>query len=529
MVADVAAALRDGHAGRPHRGRHAARPRRLARAGRGAARAPASRTSWSARPPSAAPRSGSRSSALTASRWDADAVAPRPVLVPALALVGPSAAPGRLRGGPPARRAINEAAAVEASVTRAARRRRLQAVELLRAPGDVRVALAETVRRMVVAAHGLEARGIAPADRLDLAAARAVLRVLDDVADAARRRRSPDELRGLLRAPASTCARTPPRASWSVDLRAARTLDADVVIVLGLEQGGFALAAATTRSSPDDLRDALGEGLQAAEPGDLERHLLYVALARGAATGGRLPPRRVRRRPPARALAAVADVARAAGGARRYAAAAWPTSPGRSRPRRPRASGPGPCRAWPPTIPRGPTRIADADGDAAGCAARATGLPAPDAAPRPAGAGRRCAALDRFPVTSLERFGDCSAVVVRRAAPEPARHRRRLRRAPGRHDRPHRAAALLQGPAGRFGKDRLEPGDADPAGSGIRELVDEAMRGQTLPSDTLEARIVARRVARDLARFVAAGRGAPRRSRRPASRSVRRRHLARRA
>ena len=57
------------------------------------------------------------------------------------------------------------------------------AVDRLRTPGDPRVAIAETVRRMVVAAHSLEARGITPADRLELAAARAVLRVLDDVAD----------------------------------------------------------------------------------------------------------------------------------------------------------------------------------------------------------------------------------------------------------------------------------------------------------------------------------------------------------
>src|SRR5262245_18209906 len=52
------------------------------------------------------------------------------------------------------------------------------------------------------------------------------------------------------------------------------------------------------------------------------------------------------------------------------------------------------------------------------------------------------------------------------------------------------------------GKDRLEPGDRDVAEQIFRGLVDEAVRGQTLPSDTLLARIVARRVARDLARFV---------------------------
>ena len=102
-----------------------------------------------------------------------------------------------------------------------------------------RAAIAETVRRMVVAAHGLEARGVAPADRLDLAAARAVLRVLDDVADAAagarpRRAARPDRC-----APASTSREDPTARVLVCDLRAARTLEADVVIVLGLEQGGI--------------------------------------------------------------------------------------------------------------------------------------------------------------------------------------------------------------------------------------------------------------------------------------------------
>ena len=98
---------------------------------------------------------------------------------------------GRLRG-----RAINEAPRVEASVTELLGGG-LQAVELLRAPGDVRVALDRDR-----AAHGRRrarpgGARVAPVDRLDLAAARAVLRVLDDVADL-QPPPSRDELRGLL-------------------------------------------------------------------------------------------------------------------------------------------------------------------------------------------------------------------------------------------------------------------------------------------------------------------------------------------
>ena len=361
---------------------------------------------------------------------------------------------GRLRG-----RAINEAPAVEASVTELLGGG-LQAVELLRAPGDVRVALAETVRRMVVAAHGLEARGIAPADRLDLAAARAVLRVLDDVADL-QPAPSREELRGLLLRARVDVREDATARVLVCDLRAARTLDADLVIVLGLEQGGLA-SRSDDAFLPDGLRDALGDGLQAPEAGDLERHLLYVALARGrqrvvvcrrvASDDGR----------PLEPSPLWHDVVRAAGGAapvvrRGLADVAWTVAAAPTPRERARA-----VSRLAADDSRRAERIADADGltrrlrRARNAYQRPTRIRDPQVL-------ADLAALDRFPVTALERFGDCSSwwFVERHLNPRDidAAYDARLAGTI--------AHAALQrfykGLPATFGKDRLEPGDADQA------------------------------------------------------------------
>ena len=400
---------------------------------------------------------------------------------------------GRLRG-----RAINEAPGVEASVTELLGGG-LQAVELLRSAGDVRVSLAETVRRMVVAAHGLEARGIAPAERVDLAAARAVLRVLDDVADL-QPAPSREELRGLLLRARVDVREDATARVLVCDLRAARTLDADLVIVLGLEQGGLS-SRGDDAFLPDGLRDALGDGLQTPEAGDLDRHLLYVALARGrqrvvvcrrvASDDGR----------PLEPSPLWHDVVRAAGGAapvvrRGLADVSWTVAAAPTPRERARA-----VSRLAADDPRRAERIADADGLTRRLRRARTAYQRPTRIRDPQVLAD-LAALDRFPVTALERFGDCSSwwFVERHLSPRDidAAYDARL------------AGTIAHGALQRFykglpatfGKDRLEPGDAEKAEEVIRELVNESMRGQTLPSDTLEARIVARRVARDLARFV---------------------------
>ncbi len=309
-----------------------------------------------------------------------------------------------------------------------------------------------------------------------------------------------DELRGLILRARVDVREDPTARVLVCDLRAARTLDADVVLVLGLEQGGISNRA-DDAFLPDALRDALGEGLHAAEPGDLERHLLYVALARGrrrvvvvrrsASDDGR----------PLEPSPLWLDVARAAGGAtpvrrRGLADVAWTVEAAPTTRERTRAI----CRLS-ADDPRRAERIADADGIGRRLRRARTAYQRPTRIRDPQVLAD-LRALDRFPVTTLERFGDCSSwwFVERHLNPRDidAAYDARLAGTI--------AHAALQrfyrGVPATFGKDRLEPGDADRAEQVIRELVDEAMRGQTLPSDTLEARIVARRVARDLARFV---------------------------
>ena len=206
------------------------------------------------------------------------------------------------------------------------------------------------------------------------------------------------------------------------------------MIVLGLEQGGLA-SRSDDAFLPDGLRDALGDGLQAPEAGDLERHLLYVALARGrrrvvvcrrvASDDGR----------PLEPSPLWYDVVRAAGGAlpvirRGLADVAWTVAAAPTARERARA-----VSRLAADDSRRAERIADADGltrrlrRAQNAYQRPTRIRDPQVL-------SDLAALDRFPVTALERFGDCSSWWFVERHLEPARHRRRVRRAPGRHRSP---------------------------------------------------------------------------------------------
>ncbi len=358
--------------------------------------------------------------------------------------------------------------------------------------------LGETVRRMIVAAQGLDGRPVSAAARLDLAAARAVLELLDELASV-EPPPSRDEARSLvLRARVVT--RMPPEGRVLVcDLRAARVIDADLVVLVGLERGPAAEAADAFLGEP--VREALGDALRAADAGDLERHLLYVALARGrrrvvacrrsADDEGR----------PIEPPAAFAELQRAGGGAaaarRRglgdvvFSVAAAPTARERVR---------AVCHLAQADRQRA-ERIAAADGSgrrlrrATTAYRRRTRLRDPDVLARLGG-------LDRFPVTTLERFADCSSwwFVERHLDPRDidATYDARLAGSVA-HSALQR---FYKGVPAAFGRDRLEPPDAERAEELIRQAVAESMASQSLPADTLEARIVERRVARDLARFV---------------------------
>ena len=284
---------------------------------------------------------------------------------------------GRLRG-----RAVNEAPAVEASVTELLGGG-VWAVDRLRLPGDPRVA-----HRRDRAPDG--GRRAQPRGARHHAGrpARAGRGPGGAAGPGRRRRRDAGALEGgAARADlrARVDVREDPTARVLVcDLRAARTLDADVVIVLGLEQGGIA-SRGDDAFLPDTLRDALGEGLQARRA---RRSRAAPALRRAGprpATGGRLPPRRLRRRPPARAIAAVARRRprrwwRHAGRRRGLADVAWTVEEAPTSRERARAV----CRLS-ADARGGPTGSPRRTGSAAGCA-----VPARPTGGRRGSATRRC-------------------------------------------------------------------------------------------------------------------------------------------
>jgi hypothetical protein len=400
---------------------------------------------------------------------------------------------GRLRG-----RAIAVSDAVYAATVEVLGRP-VDAVEGLRGPGEPARLVAETVRRLVTAAHGLGARPVAAEARPELAAARAALDALQAL-DGLEPRASRDEVRqAVLRARVDERRDDDGRVAV-LDLRGARGIDVDVAVVLGLEQGGHG-GRGDDAFLADDVREALGPPLASAEPGDLDRHLLYVALTR--ATSRVVVGRRVSSEDgrPLEPSPLWGEVERAAGGfedvrRRGLADVAFTVDEAPTARERVRA-----VVHLARTDERRATRIADLDGTtrrlrrAQGAWRRETRIRDPKVL-------ERLAALDRFPVTSLEKIGDCSSwwFLERYLTPREidAAYDARLAGSIA-----HTALQRFykQVPAA-FGKDRLEAADADGAEALIRELVDEAMRGQSLPSDTLPARIVARRVARDLVRFV---------------------------
>jgi hypothetical protein len=359
-------------------------------------------------------------------------------------------------------------------------------------------ALQRVVQRMIARGATLTARPVGAGERVDLAAGRAVLQAVRDAATS-----TPPPGREELRA---LVARTPvaPREDPSGKVlvsepRSVRGLDLDLVVVVGLEEASF-VATATESFLPEAVRPLLETGGRA-DPGDLGRHLLYVAVTR-ASRGVRVVRRvatddgRPLEPSPSygdliEALGAPPEVRR-----RGLADAVFPVESAPTGRDRLRSI----CHLAQRDARRA-ARIAEADGTtrrlrrAERAFRRPTRIRAPDVLSSLRG-------LDRFNVTALERFGDCSSwwFVERHLAPREidAAYDARLQGTIA-HAALHRF--YRQVPAA-FGKDRLGPEDADRAEELVRTLVDEAMAAQTLPSDTLAARVVARRVARDLSRFV---------------------------
>ncbi len=125
------------------------------------------------------------------------------------------------------------------------------------------------IRGMLRRAHGADAPVDGRALRDDIAHARAVLGMLDRLEhlDPAPTR---EELLDLLAQQPFAGSRPRRDAVRILAVRAARTVDVDVAIVVGLEDGAF---GAGVGSGPDPL-------VEEADPGDVARHLAYVALTR---------------------------------------------------------------------------------------------------------------------------------------------------------------------------------------------------------------------------------------------------------
>jgi hypothetical protein len=359
--------------------------------------------------------------------------------------------------------------------------------------------LERALERMVVAGCTLTARPVRRDDRVDLAAARAMLEVVREVADASPAPRR-DELRHLVSRARVAVREDPTGRVLVTDVRAVRGLDLDVVIVVGLEHARFGGGPGTETFLPEAVRPLLEAG-EGAEAGDLGRHLLYVAVTRAARRVGIV--RRIASDDgrPVEASPLQVELAAAAPGQppslrRGLADVTFSVEEAPTVRERVRAV----CNLALHDRRRA-SRIAESDGTVRRLrrAERAFQRPTRVRSPEVLEALRR---IDRFNVTSLEKFGDCSSwwFVERHLQPKDidAAYDARLQGTIA-HTALHRF--YRQVPAA-FGKDRLGPDDADRAEELVRELVAEAMQSQTLPPDTLRARVVARRVARDLTRFV---------------------------
>jgi ATP-dependent helicase/nuclease subunit B len=187
---------------------------------------------------------------------------------------------GRLRG-----RAVTEAARVEE-----------ESAKLLGNPlpalGDLRAAptlvdgARALARSMLRIAYGLGSPPVSERARLDLRAHEAVVKLLDELEGwrSLGEAVGPDELVAALdRAPVRLPGAREPGRVAVLDLMRARTRRFDTVFVLGLEEGVFPRRATETPFLSDDLRRELEEkGRRLARPDALarDRYLFYTACTR---------------------------------------------------------------------------------------------------------------------------------------------------------------------------------------------------------------------------------------------------------
>jgi ATP-dependent helicase/DNAse subunit B len=185
---------------------------------------------------------------------------------------------GRLRG-----RGIRSPERLEAEIVKL-RGGPIPALERLRAAPTTLAAVRELAVSMLRAAHGLQSPPATEAARLDLRTYQAVLKLLDELEGwvALGGELATEELAGAIERAAVRLGAPRPGHVAIVDLLRARTRNAEVVFVLGLEEGVF---PQRTQSSPflDDERrrelDARAR-LQKPDPVSRARYLFYTACTR---------------------------------------------------------------------------------------------------------------------------------------------------------------------------------------------------------------------------------------------------------
>ena len=404
-------------------------------------------------------------------------------------------AEGRLRG----RGVIGHSETI-AAVTEHLGPASLEPIRELDGDGDPAAAVQRFVRGMLRRRHGLQAGFVAVADRGAVRAARAVLAAADQAREIGEIGRG--ELHDLLgRVQVRLGEEAEPGRVAVLDLRRARTRRFDTVFVLGLEEGNLP-GAGDTRLLDADA--AAAAGLHRLDRTEHDRHLFTIActrpwrrllLARQAADddGRPLEPspflNEVRRAlGPDHALELVR---------RGLADLTWPV-----------ASAPSPreqLRALARGLRERPEPVLDTTAPA-GWERRLRRAAA--AADRPAALAdpallQSLRALERFSVTDVERFGDCSSMwfVERMLSPREIDFEvdAKLRGSVA-HSALARFFAAL--PA-ELGIERLTLSEVDRARPVLRRCLAEALAGQRVP-DSIAGRELGRALERDLDAYLVA-------------------------
>ena len=151
------------------------------------------------------------------------------------------------------------------------------ALDRLAAAADPLAGVDDLARTMIASAHSLSARFVPHGVRADVAAARAVRAAAAQLAVLAPVTRE-DVLAAVQRLRVPTGAGAEPGRVALLDLRRARTRRFQAAFVVGLEEGGLPGPGAERAGLDPDSAEALGVELP--DPAEVDRHLFVVACTR---------------------------------------------------------------------------------------------------------------------------------------------------------------------------------------------------------------------------------------------------------